>query len=408
MYDYDFYSQLLIRHWEGELADDHSDNAKVRELAEMVISFFSSVEADKVTRSPRDYARKITAHLKELLRSDPAARDLVDNRVDSRAENISGGAPVAKKEPPKKGSLSFHGRLATKKPPGPRDPGDQSIDVGILVALPEEFRQLHPRLSSPDVIEDKDTGLHDYIFLHGSPDAASYRCAATLIGDMGPDKAALAAERFIIRRRPKSIVMLGIAAGVDDDVKLGDVVVGTHVAKYLDRSKAVEGEGETFDIQPGGESYPCSEHLIQAARNLEFAHDKIYRDWIRRGREDRKKTIPRENALKLRGKNWLRERPRFEYGPIASGPVVAASGNFLAWLKKVNRNYLALEMESGGVLAAIYGRSDPRRSLVLRGISDFGDKRKKMFDKIGKGGIRAYAMKNAIRLLWSFLDAKIL
>jgi hypothetical protein len=46
--------------------------------------------------------------------------------------------------------------------------------------------------------------------------------------------------------------------------------------------------------------------------------------------------------------------------------------------------------------------------MMLRGISDFGDKRKKELDKIGKGGLRRYAMGNAISLLWQLMEAGIL
>jgi hypothetical protein len=36
-------------------------------------------------------------------------------------------------------------------------------------------------------------------------------------------------------------------------------------------------------------------------------------------------------------------------------------------------------------------------ALVIRGISDFGDNRKKELDTIGRGVIRRYAMRNAVR-----------
>ena len=45
--------------------------------------------------------------------------------------------------------------------------------------------------------------------------------------------------------------------------------------------------------------------------------------------------------------------------------------------------------------------------MMLRGISDFGDKRKKDLDKIGRGGLRRYAMSNAIKLLWHFMEAEL-
>ena len=107
----------------------------------------------------------------------------------------------------------------------------------------------------------------------------------------------------------------------------------------------------------------------------------------------------------LHEKGWLDDSPAFAVGPIASGPVVAAAKRFVAWVRSTNRNYLGLEMESGGVLAAVYGRTDPTRSLVLRGISDFGDSRKKELDAISAGGLRRYAMRNTVRLLWSLMEA---
>ena len=76
--------------------------------------------------------------------------------------------------------------------------------------------------------------------------------------------------------------------------------------------------------------------------------------------------------------------------------------------EKINRNYLALEMEGGGMLSSVYGHSDPKSTLILRGISDFGDSRKQELDATGKGVIRRYAMNNATRLLWKLLEANIL
>ena len=82
---------------------------------------------------------------------------------------------------------------------------------------------------------------------------------------------------------------------------------------------------------------------------------------------------------------------------------MAAAKSFVRWVKRKDRKCLALDMESGGVLAAIYEKAGPARSLVLRGISDYGDDRKQELDRIGEGGLRRYAMCNAIRLLWRLL-----
>ena len=60
------------------------------------------------------------------------------------------------------------------------------------------------------------------------------------------------------------------------------------------------------------------------------------------------------------------------------------------------------------MLAAVYSHPDPERTMMLRGISDFGDKRKNDLDEIGKGGLRRYAARNAIRLLWGLMEAGVL
>ncbi|MCP4548018.1 MAG: AAA family ATPase [bacterium] len=282
------------------------------------------------------------------------------------------------------------------------------IDVGIIVALREEFRELHRQLPSPALKKDGDTGAYDYIFEWAIAGGRPYGCAATFVGSMGPKDAALATDRFINRRDPTTIVMLGIAAGIDADVQLGDVVVANHVNQYLDQAKVVPGLDSTFELEAGGAPYRCSDDLVRAAQELEFAHADQHRQWQEDGERELQESVGRGNLEKLLRKSWLREQPQFISGPIASGPVVGAAQQFTDWLEKINRKFLALEMESGGMLAAIASRSDPARSLILRGISDFGDKRKQKLDRIGKGAIRRYAMNNAIRLLWKLIEAEVL
>ena len=282
-----------------------------------------------------------------------------------------------------------------------------SVDVGIIVALSEEFRELHSQLQSPTAVKDEKTGASDYLFYRPGPKGEAYRCAATFVGGMGPTDAGLASERFLNRRGPRTIVLLGIAAGIHDDVRLGDIVLATDVGRYLERAKVVD-DGESFEIHPGGDSFPCSRDLVRATQDLEFAHAPLYQSWREEGGNDLAGCVSSDSLEQLRTRNWVHEKPAFVLGPIASGPVVAASAAFVAWVRSTNRNYLGLEMESGGMMSAVYSRSDATRTLVLRGVSDFGDERKKDLDAVGQGGLRRYAMRNAVRLLWSLMDAGVL
>jgi hypothetical protein len=89
---------------------------------------------------------------------------------------------------------------------------------------------------------------------------------------------------------------------------------------------------------------------------------------------------------------------------LASGPDVAAAEAFVRWLRsRRDRNLKGLEMESGGFVADVWRSIEQRRSLVLRGISDYGDERKKQLEREYKGAIRRYAIHNAAQLLSTIL-----
>jgi nucleoside phosphorylase len=278
---------------------------------------------------------------------------------------------------------------------------DLGIDVGIIVALREEFKELFKQLPSPQALKDEETGITDYLFNWGK--ASAYQCAATFVGDMGPEKAALATERFIKRRQPKTVVMLGIAGGMNKDVKLGDVVVVTTANNYLYRGKAV-ANGESFTFEVGGDTYRCSDNVVREVQDLEFAHSQLYQEWQEEAQKRKEADLNPEQLQE----QWIRKNPQYVTGAIASSSVVGAAQSFTEWLKQSNRNYLAIEMEGAGMLSAVYSHADPKKTLILRGISDFADERKQELDRIGTGGIRRYAMNNAISLLWKLIEAGIL
>jgi len=281
------------------------------------------------------------------------------------------------------------------------------VDVGVICALREEFRELYPQLPNPISLRHERSGVHDYAFRYPSVEATPYLCAATFVGNMGPTNAAVATERFLTRRKPKTIVMLGIAAGIDTRVKLGDVVVASQVDEVLNSAEAVPGESGSFEFRHGGQSFRCSGELASEAEHLEFAHSEIFRKWSDSCASDLRSSLG-EDLQSLIEQRILRTEPELVKGAIASGPVVGAAGSFVDWLKTRNRNYLALEMEGGGMLSSVYGKADPERTMILRGISDLGDSRKTTFDRIAQGGIRRCAMNNAIRLLWGLMQAGML
>lgn len=191
-------------------------------------------------------------------------------------------------------------------------------------------------------------------------------------------------------------MMLGIAASLDKDVKLGDVVVAQQVDAYASNLKAVPDEQGGFEFQHRGSGYQGTHALLQRAANLEFAHAESYKSWRARGAEDLQRLVSKTSVRKeLLEADLLREQPGLERVHLASGAVVGAAKELAAWIHQRDASIKALEMEAAGVVAAAHERVDPVRTLVLTGISDLGDERKSQLDRIGGGGLRKLAMRIA-------------
>lgn len=269
----------------------------------------------------------------------------------------------------------------------PGSPGDRhGARVVVVVPMKEEFRELFAFIKEQvrQDIDDK-TRRYDYVFRRGD-----YECIATCLGDWSETQAATATVALIEKWNPDAVVLLGIAAALHDDLKLGDVVVATQIVGYIESGKAeASDDPQAFLLMPGVRSFDCSPDLVKHVLNLEFAYRDAFQKWKEACSRDR-------DALNV--------APSCCEAIIASGPVVSASVAFARWVRGHNRNIKALEMEAAGVMSAVRDRVDQARSLVVRGISDFGDERKNSLETETKGAVRCWAARNAIRMLWAILD----
>ncbi len=276
--------------------------------------------------------------------------------------------------------------------------------VGVLIAKKEEFRAFIPLMGTYETIRDPDTGKSLYLFELERKTVRSILVVALFVGGMGTDRSALWAQRLCGEWRPSILANIGIAGGIHEDIRLGDVVVATQVENYIADAKAVPVEGaKKFDFNLAGDAFKTDPVLASTLQNLEFSNAEVFLKW-QKGGADASLAIPEHERTELLNRKFLRESPRLEEGHVASGPIVGAADAFVKWLKeKADRSFLALEMESAGGALAIHEGGDHTRHLVIRGISDFGDERKKDLDEIGSGGIRKLAMENATRLLITLL-----
>ena len=281
----------------------------------------------------------------------------------------------------------------------------EPVDVGIMVALSEEFEELHNQVG-----EWKPIQVHgqDYYRFGRS----GYRCVATLIGDMNPVPCADRTKDLIEVWQPETVVLVGISGSLNSDIKVGDIVVAEEVCGYQESGAVVDNQ-TSFEWVPGGKHHRASPELIKQVKNLKFKNQAIFKQWIAQCSKKLNELLNSENRQDLINKKIINDPKKIniEFGHIASGTTVVKSQVFQErYLKPIDRKLLAVDMESYGFLNTTGSKDEHERekTLILRGISDSGDKQKAELEKIEDRALRRYAMHNALQLLWAFLQMDFL
>ena len=287
--------------------------------------------------------------------------------------------------------MLFRSKPETKRPETKQQ---RAADLVFLVALREEFRVFYELAGEP---ESNEVQGHTYY----SFQIGGRRCRATLIGEMGPEAAVLSTERAIEHWNPGAVVLVGIAGGIHGDARLGDVVVASQLDLYLADTKSVD-ESVGFPLQHAGRVFQANHAQLQRVRNVEFTHRKEFETWMNDCRARLEQLADNLSELPEDGSR-PRETPALLDGHIASGPTVAASAEFVKWIRARDRKCLAVEMEGGGAALASNNREVPIPVLVVRGISDHADASKAATDTVGDGVLRTYAMANAVQFVLGVL-----
>ncbi|MFJ5639198.1 hypothetical protein [Streptomyces sp. NPDC093223] len=267
--------------------------------------------------------------------------------------------------------------------------------VGVIVPLGEEFEYVREALR-PSRAEVVDGDQYHGFDLPAGSVTGFFR----VLSDMGQAQAALTADRMINRLGVSLLVVIGTGAGLDGDVRVGDVVVADQIQEHLRKAKVVPaagGSGVTFER--AAESWRANARLVDHVRNF---------GWLSSGEAALNRW--RKNAVDRRpGGGTAAVPPRVHVGPVATGDVVVAAGAFARWIREANRKFVALDMEAGGAALAAY-RNESADLLVIRGISDHADEHKREWDG-GHGTVREpnawrrYAVRNAVEYLVILLSS---
>ena len=161
-------------------------------------------------------------------------------------------------------------------------------------------------------------------------------------------------EKVIQTFRPRNICMTGIAAGVEGEINLGDIMVASESWNY-ESGKIVEG-----GFLPDYSSISIKQELCSKINKITEMPMKLF--GIKQG-------FPGESP-----KHDL----AMKIGPIASGSAVVSDPAVLEKPKSMTRKLLGLEMEIYGMYFACVNTSTPKPEnfLAVKSVCDFANARK--------------------------------
>ncbi|MDT3395735.1 5'-methylthioadenosine/S-adenosylhomocysteine nucleosidase [Streptomyces sp. B1866] len=208
----------------------------------------------------------------------------------------------------------------------------------------------------------------------GRLDGTGWQVALAELGE-GNQGAAALTERAVAVFDPRAVAFVGVAGGLKQDVRLGDVVVATHVYAYHG------GKDEDGEFLARPRVWALSHELEQTA-----------------------KAVRRDGAWGGSLPAGVREGPpAVHLKPVAAGEVVlnSAASPLRRQLRRTYQDAAAIEMEAAGVAQAAHlNASLP--ALIVRGISDHADGRKSDTDA---EGWQAVAARNAAAFAFRVLRA---
>lgn len=191
------------------------------------------------------------------------------------------------------------------------------VKVGIVVAMSSEFELLSKLIESPQTVR-----LNNFLFIEGNIGNKAVILAKSGIGKVC---AAVMVTELINKYKPDYIINSGLAGGIDNNIKVLDVVVGSKVV-YHD---VWCGEGNAYgQVQDFPEYYEADEKLL----------------------------------------NKIMENPNLHKGLICSGDKFISNQDELLKIKNDFPLALAVDMESAAIAQVCYIYKVP--FLSMRIISD--------------------------------------
>ncbi len=199
--------------------------------------------------------------------------------------------------------------------------------IGIIGAMPQEIKVLTEKLVNQEVTEIAGMTLCSGL-LNDVP-------VVVMQSGIGKVNATIATTLLIERFSPKAIINTGSAGGIDENLAVGDVVIGDNVTHHdVDITAFGYVLGQMAQMP---ENYPCDNTLVMLAKEA----------------------------------SQLFPNAHIHDGQIVSGDQFIADNALFSHIKTTFPKALAVEMEAAAIAQTCYRFEVP--FVVIRAISDLAN-----------------------------------
>lgn len=216
-----------------------------------------------------------------------------------------------------------------------------------------------------------------------------YVCA---LGKAGNVNMAVFTANMISGINPHFVILLGIAAGLRGKTKIGQVILAEKVLHYEPAAVVTGADGPQLEPRPDMSNLDIGVLQMLTA----YSADKQAVTRISaKGDFPRLDTLPSKFTQKPAARKNIADEPLMNFAAVASGEKLLRDASKIKSLRQLHGRIEAVEMEAAGVAEAC--DQDRLPYLVIRGVSDFGDKFK-------DDSFHHYASKRSVSVAIDFIS----
>ncbi len=230
-------------------------------------------------------------------------------------------------------------------------------DVAIICAVDVEMDAIKKAFENNEIDRiNFFNDPNDYYYLKISKNSKNIKIVFAQQREMGMSAASTLSQCLIYHFKPHYLIMAGIAAGIGNAKRLGDILVATEVWNYAS-GKYITGEDGKIEFSPDPKR-------IGLQANIESILKRDYSDVL--------------YAIRKKWAQGIEVDPKIILGPLACGAAVVGNSKIVdEMIKQHSRKTVGLDMESYGVFyASNYGLDNRTIPICIKSISDFADANK--------------------------------